>query len=75
MKRSSMLRKLTILLRSWEGSQLTGETSKEILDLIEKNGMLPPQRYRPHDWNERGITYSDWLQLSRKVIEWEPENE
>lgn len=42
MKRSKVLRKLTRLLATWEGSKLTGETSKEVLALLEKEGMLPP---------------------------------
>lgn len=42
MKKSKVLRKLTKLLQTWEGSKLEGRTSKEILELLEKEGMLPP---------------------------------
>jgi hypothetical protein len=43
MKRSKMIRKLTRLLQTWEGSQLDNTTSREILDMLEKEGMLPPK--------------------------------
>lgn len=50
MKRSQMLRKITRLLKTWEGSRLEGRTSKEILDLIEREGMRPPVIKRPEDF-------------------------
>lgn len=41
---------------------------------IENKGMLPPERFREMNWNETGITYSDWLQLPQMINEWEPED-
>lgn len=46
-----------------------------VLQVIEEEGMLPPARWREHNWNERGITYAQWIQEPSKVNEWEPENE
>jgi hypothetical protein len=70
MKRSSMLKKITKLLKSWEGSYLNGETSKEILDLIEKEGMLPPLNYHSFyndgdNADEKSIIYRTWEEDSR----------
>ena len=49
--------------------------SSDLLKKLEDLGMLPPERYRDHDWNEKGMTYSEWLQLPSKINEWESENE
>lgn len=91
MKRSEMIDKLTKLLfkQALENQPIRGlekddfkhfETifkrdAKQILKLIEKEGMKPPFFYRPHDWNKRGITYEKWLSEPSKINEWEPENE
>lgn len=45
----------------------------DIIEAIEKAGMAPPERYRNHDWHERGITYSEWIQEPSKVRVWEDE--
>lgn len=42
MKRSQMKHKLTLLLKNWQSSILDGDTSEEVLKLIEENGMSPP---------------------------------
>ena len=47
----------------------------KVLNALEVAGMLPPKRSREMNWNELGITYSDWLQLPYKINEWEPEDE
>lgn len=42
MKKSKIIRKLTALLRSYEDSELGPQQAREILDLLEKEGMKPP---------------------------------
>jgi hypothetical protein len=59
-----MLRKITNLLKTWEGCKLNGETSEEILTLIEEAGMLPPGHL-----SESGEWHRDY------VYEWEKEDE
>lgn len=73
MKRSKMIREILKVLKNWEGSRLEYKTAKEVLDKIEELGMLPPERYREHDWYKRGITYAQWLQQPSMVNKWESE--
>lgn len=51
------------------------EWAETLLSLLENQGMLPPARWREKNWNELGITYSDWIDLGSKVNEWEREDE
>jgi len=44
MKRSQMARKILKKLQEWEGSRLEMKTAREILDVIEEAGMMPPDR-------------------------------
>lgn len=73
MKRSEALEIIDTILHEHDLPLLQG-IDKEILGALEKAGMLPPARYREHNWHELGITYSDWLQLPSKVNEWEKED-
>lgn len=45
----------------------------DILDMQLGFGMLPPERFRDKDWNETGLSYSEWIMLSSKINEWEKE--
>lgn len=71
MKRSQMKRKITRLLKSWEGSRLDGNTSEEILKLIESNGMMPPGQEKDK------LTFSrlsgEIIGYSYEKYEWEKE--
>ena len=83
MKRSEMVshihEELKDLINSYESASskrvphLIKHRAEELLDVLEGFGMLPPERYRDHNWNELDISYSEWLQLPGKVNEWEPE--
>jgi hypothetical protein len=78
-----MLRKLTHLLKSWEGSQLDGGTSKEILDLIERCGMTPmgarsrrPKRVvldNVRTLIDKDLDTSDVIEYLTFETNWEPE--
>ena len=49
--------------------------AENLLCNLEHLGIIrPPARWRPHDWNERGITYAQWIQEPSKIYEWEPED-
>jgi len=83
MKRSEMIEIIgEALSRKWFSTNLDKRGNRVevwkieaegILDAIEKAGMAPPERYRSHDWHERGITYAEWTQKPSKVREWEDE--
>jgi hypothetical protein len=80
MKRSEAILKLTrayhIRHVMVEGGHITPqEFMEEMLSVVEGLGMIPPEHYRPHDWHERGITYSQWIQEPSKIRTWEPEDE
>lgn len=66
MTRSAMLRKITKLLKTWEGCQLNGATSREILDLIEQEGMLPPPIECPLADGGKARLYSWEVQREKK---------
>lgn len=70
MKRDKALEIIDEVLFEHELPLLQG-ISKEILGRLEAAGMAPPERYRPHDWHERGITYSQWIQEPSKIRTWE----
>lgn len=44
-----------------------------ILETMEKAGMLPPSRWRPMNWRQNNQTYSQWLELPKKIHEWDQE--
>lgn len=72
MKRSQMIRKLVRHLRDWEGSRLDATCAREIIDLLEANGMLPPGAEKDK------ITFSNYATkevtgFSYDKYEWEPE--
>lgn len=85
MKRSSALNTLKLLyvdyldLKGFEKSQLNIEQIDELIELMlnkmERLGMLPPETWRPMDWNKTGITYAQWISLPSKINKWEPEHE
>jgi len=83
MKRSKMVEILADEIcgeYSWDGPrtkiglEYAFQIAENVLKKAEEKGMIPPGYSRPHDWNERGITYSQWLQEPSKINEWEPEN-
>ncbi len=82
MKKSEMIDHMSEEVSSaLRGRQYSNETDDkywtrkmtDILDMQLGFGMLPPERFRDKDWNETGITYSQWIQLSGKINEWEKE--
>ena len=77
MKRSDLIRKLDQYFKD-STDFMTGEMyvdGEDILEFLEKLEVIrPPARWRPHDWNQRGITYSQWIQEPSKIYEWEPED-
>lgn len=44
MKRSKMINKIYKLLKTWDNCKIEKRTAKEVLDLIEEEGMVPPSR-------------------------------
>lgn len=72
MKRSEMLLLVKGLFDI--APNFPSETNAEnLLGHLEEAGMLPPKRYRDMDWNEKDITYSQWIQLPSKINEWDKE--
>lgn len=55
MKKKDMIKKLTKLLKSWEGSELTSKTSRQILALCESSGMLPPDLTNVNPYDDEAI--------------------
>jgi hypothetical protein len=48
--------------------------AEDLLQKIETMGMLPPEYYRPKNYGTgHEMTYSQWIQLSSKIREWESE--
>lgn len=72
MKRSEMIE---LIAKRLNPIGVATDTCEEVLKIIEDAGMLPPARYRYHDWNERGITYAQWIQEPSEVNEWSKEDE
>lgn len=72
MKRSQMKRKITGLLKHWQGSILDGDTSEAILQLIEKNGMMPPGQEEDKITFKRYST-GEVVGVSYEKYEWEKE--
>lgn len=75
-----MKRKILKLLKTWDGCQKTMETANDILDLVVKEGMLPPKSYqrdlgcecgckgwcpKGNDWDYEHIPIGD-MQTNRK---------
>ncbi len=75
MKRQDMLHKIAgaLGLIMTTPSMNVEQGAELILSIIEDEGMLPPKRYRDMDWNETGLTYSQWCQLPSKINEWNTE--
>ena len=76
MKRSEMLDKIwTKVVSESTANETAMNKCERMLEVVEKAGMLPPKRYRYHDWHENGITYSQWTQLPSMVNEWDVEDQ
>lgn len=75
MKRSEMVNKISGILANHHPINLADSDGLAdfILNELENNEMLPPARYKDMDWNERNITYSQWIQEPSKVNKWEKE--
>ncbi len=71
MKRSDFVKQVTLEC----GRRPSLSLVSEILEIAERLGMLPPARYRDHDWHEKGITYCQWIQQSQKINEWNKEEQ
>ena len=44
MKKSQMIRKMMKVLKTWEDCKLEPKLAHQLLDLLEANGMLPPDQ-------------------------------
>lgn len=77
MKRSDLQKKLSFYIAGFDcrNIQTADYVANLVLELVEEAGMSPPMRDRPHDWHERGITYSQWIQEPSKIREWDKEDE
>ena len=70
MKRSEMIKKMTAKLQEWEDCKITDDTSKDLLDMMEEEGvqpMTPDWEWVPAPWNkgsDAGFTIK---------YNWEPE--
>lgn len=74
MKRSEMVNLIANKLDEMiDNSVETVYWPEEILKLVENVDMLPPEHWRPHDWHERGLTYSQWIQEPSRIRKWEKE--
>lgn len=67
MKRSNLERRILRVLKTWEGSQMEIRTAREVLDVVEKAGMLPPERTDTTFYIRADCEY-------RGLNEWEPED-
>lgn len=80
-KRSEMIKNIAKYLKSHYSSMSEPAldnfnlTADCLLDDLEYLGMMPPKRWRNKDWKEKGITYSEWVQLESKVNKWDDEDE
>lgn len=74
MQRSHMLLKIQEILVEQHEDMTLEDAANDILTRLERLGMLPPEYSRPMDWNEKGMTYSQWIQLPSKIRGWEPED-
>ena len=87
MKRSEMLNKLNTLVHClMKNGNMWDErgSAEKLLNLIESEGMLPPERFKSRyemDMNDEDRYYSDneWYNNGKNigvdVNEWEPEDE
>jgi hypothetical protein len=72
MKRRAMIRKIARLLKTWENCQLNEKTAREVLDLVERNGMLPPGQEKDRVVYKT-YTTNEILGFGYEKYEWEEE--
>lgn len=73
-KKSEMIKKMTALLENWENCKACDRTSEDLLKMMEKEGMLPPDNGSGYPITTL-IPTGEYDYSTQPIYKWDAEND